>query len=884
MSTQDSLRIIDKRQTISGTEYQFNSGEWIGSSTLRIINPELVELYEYLHNSGFREGVNVFNPRLRPRLVLPKGTRKRTQSSSGTLTAPSPTTPLVEGFQEIDVAATPGYIEPPGQGADQIADMSFDQEEEDGESQGSISTPPPSKKPRIAVLKREESMGLSQLSIESVSNDGDPSEQQESQGSGQASPSTSTPSSPKDIDQKSPIEDSSSPPMPTSGSKRSKKAMAVVEFNKKTENLITIYFKSGLDATGVEMFDMVLGPLRRPSKEFIAGFFYAVILSPMIDPTTIEAAIHLMDRVLTLHGPEAFQAIWDVQKRRREFADGSSSFSKASSPSDQDDFKMSTMSSRLSSTNKKPLTLKDLSSNALAGRLPSWSDIWDVIKAEFGLDTKDESKQHNSLQEHQIRLRLQGSEVAVDIEQPSNELDFEDLDGQGEGSISSEKIPEEREIREEIGRAIVSFLLRVLEQDAVLNNMSPTSFFCRDVLAVSRYSSSHAIRRTLDLAFQIIGLATSSRYFKPHDRLNPTAPSSPIKPLVKHPRAPSPWPVNERCTLNSAGMEILQLGQQIILLLVRFTQAGELFPGKGLEELAREVVSRMSKVNKDRKLPSSSVGRTASFVSPFLLERYNLDQTEVFLKTLVQGPCLLEAGTGSGASVKMRRDALLKQQQANGATTTDSVILEHDDSTGVFKSQIGTCMGSSVFVMILVDYWFRNNTTASNPGNMLNFRVVVEKYTMPGQLRPSTSASTSTASTPRANKAVRGSKRRTRGSRATAAEDANQDLSDDDQPSFAQWNAKDLEEIEWTVMMTEVLVCAWSEARGIRRKDIQNTGLEQVLFPEEVGPPSLDSYPESGWLLMSEVLDEVGGTLKTRWEVLETIIEAAILVDDLSLR
>lgn len=208
----------------------------------------------------------------------------------------------------------------------------------------------------------------------------------------------------------------------------------------------------------------------RLPREFIAGFFYAVILSPMIDPTTIEAAIHLMDRVLTLHGPEAFQAIWDVQKRRREFADGSSSFSKAPSPSDQDDFKMSTMSSRLSSNNKKPLTLKDLSSNALAGRLPSWSDIWDVIKAEFGLDTKDESKQHNSLQEHQIRLRLQGSEVAVDIEQPSNELDFEDLDGQGEGSISSEKIPEEQEIREEIGRAIVSFLLRVLEQDAVLNN------------------------------------------------------------------------------------------------------------------------------------------------------------------------------------------------------------------------------------------------------------------------------------------------------------------------------------------------------------------------------------------------------------------------------
>lgn len=421
--------------------------------------------------------------------------------------------------------------------------------------------------------------------------------------------------------------------------------------------------------------------------------------------------------------------------------------------------------------------------------------------------------------------------------------------------------------------------------------MSPTSFFCRDALAISRYSSSHAVRRTLDLAFQIVGLATSSRYFRPHARLNPTAPTSPIKPLVKPARATSAWPVNERCTLNSAGLEILQLGQQIILLLVRFTQAGELLSGKGLEELAREVISRMSKVNKDRKLPSSSGGRTASFVSPFLMERYNLDQTEVFLKTLIHGPCLLEAGTGSGASVKLRRDALLKQQQANGgtygATTTGSVILEHDDSTGVFKSQIGTCMGSSVFVMILVDFWFRTNTTASNPGNMLNFEVVVERYTMPGQLRPSTSGSTSTTSTPKANKAVRRGTRRTRGSRTTAeatADETSQDLSNDGQPSFAQWNAKDLEEIEWTVMMTEVLVWAWIEARGVRRKDIQDTGLEQVLFPEEVGPSSLDTYPESGWLHMSEVLDEVGGTLKTRWEQLESVIEAAILVEDLGLR
>ncbi|KAF9133088.1 hypothetical protein BGW39_010620 [Mortierella sp. 14UC] len=884
MSSQESLRIIDKRQNISGTEYLFNSGDWIASSTSRCVNPELVELYEYLHNSGFRKGANVFNPLLRPRLVLPKGVRKRIQSSSGPVTASSPTaaeaslteTKLsADGSPEIFAASTlahRGSI----QDADQIASNSFGQEEGENnqDSDSSIPAQPPSKKPRIAVLRKEESLGLSQLSIESTQNDED------SQGSGPESPSTSALSSPRGTDQKSSPEDSSSRSTPTPRSKPNKTAMAVVEFNKNTENMITIYFKSGLDATGVEMIDMILGPLRRPSKDFIAAFFYAVILSPLTEAATIEAAIHVLDRVLTLHGPEPFQAIWDVQKRRREFADGSNPFSKVLASSDQDsDIRTS---SRSSAANKKPLTLKDLSSAALAGRLPSWNDTWDLIKAEFGLDTRDESKQHLALQEHQIRLRLQGSETAVDMEQPSKDLDDEDLEGQREDGKSGKAITEERVIREEIGRAIVGLLLRVMEQDAVLNNMSRTSFFCRDVLCINRYTPSHTIRQTLDLAFQIVGLATSSRYFEAHPRLNPTA-SSTTKPIVKPGRATSSWPVNERCTLNAAGLEILQLGQQIILMLVRFAEAGELLSGKGLEELAREVISRLSKVNRDRKPPLSLGGRGTSF----LLERYNLDQTEVFLKTLIQGPCLLEAGTGSGASVKLRRDTALKQQQGNAnGSAMDSVVMEQDETNGMFKSQIGICMGSSVFVMVLVDYWFRNNTTANNPGNVLSLRAVVEKYTAPGQLRTSTLA---TAQIAIPGKVGGTRKKSTRG--ASSKQDSSDDElhltsteGDDDQLSYAQWNAKDLEEIEWTVMMTEILIWAWIEARGIRREEIQNTGLEQVLFPEEVGMPSLNAHPESGWLLMSEVLSRVGGTLKTRWEQLESVIEAALLVEDLGLR
>ncbi|KAF9921413.1 hypothetical protein FBU30_008600 [Linnemannia zychae] len=869
MSIQDSLRIVDKRQNISGIEYLFNSGDWIPSSTSRCINPELVELYEYLHSSGFRKGATVFNPLLRPKIVLPKGARKRMQSAtSGPDSGLSPSAEIsltdiqlpLEDPQKINVAATGTQTGIPLQSADQISSdgSSIEQNEDEKVWDEDSSQPPPNKKPRTATLKRSESWGMSQLSVDSEINDffG----QNDSQDSEPVTPIKPIPSPPKDNDLELQAEDSSKRSISTSESKKDMKDMAIVEFNKNTENMITVYFKAGLDATGVEMFDMILGPLRRPSKDFIAAFFYAVVLSPLTEPATIEAAIHVLDRVLTLHGPEPFQAIWDVPKRRREFADGGSPFSKVSATCDQDpDMRPDSLSTRSSSINKKPLTLRDLSSAALAGRLPSWSDIWDVIKAELGLDTKDESKQHITLQEHQIRLRLQGNEADITEHQFKPLID--ELDDQEElDSKPSKHITEEQEIREECGRTIVSFLLRVMEQDSILNDMSPNSFFYRDALRINRYTSNHSVRQLLDLAFQIVGLATSSRYFEPHPQLNSTS-STASKSLTKSNRTSTPWPLNERCALNPTGLEILQLGQQIILMLVRFTQAGELLPGKGLEELAREVISR------------------------------------------------LKAGTGFGASVKLRKDTLQRHQhqQANNilnrsvnGVATDSVA-EQEDSNGVFKSQIGTCTGSSVFVMVLVDYWFRNHTTVNYSGNMLSFRVVVEKYTMPGQFRPSSAGSASSTpiaeSTPTAVKS--GSKRSRRGRTTTSQPQSptKQDPSDDEIPltntentsesgdaDLERWNAKDLEEIEWTVMMTEVLVWAWIEARGIRQDEIRNTGLEQVLFPDEAGKPSLEKYPESGWLHMSKILNMIGGSLKMRWEQLESVIEVALLVEDLGLR
>ncbi|KAG0301001.1 hypothetical protein BGZ98_008710 [Dissophora globulifera] len=690
----------------------------------------------------------------------------------------------------------------------------------------------------------------------------------------------------------------------------------VLQFNRNSEQLIEGYFKEGMDATGVEMFDILLGPHRRPTKEFIASFFYAVILSPLTEPATIEAAIHVLDRTLTIHGPEPFQNIWDVQKRRREIADGTNAFSRLSSSSSSGSIitaglgsGMSTRSSvgggseaSLSASNVTGASSIPLSK----GRLPSWNTMWDLIRAEFGLDTRPESKHHIALQEYHIRMRLQGEDL---IPEPSTigkaGQGDEDLFQEDEGA---QGVREEQEVRDEIGRAIVGLLLRILEQDAVLKNVSSMSYFCHNVLMTDPYSPMHTVRPALDTAFQIISLATSSRYLEPPPPPKTGRDSTAVGATGESIKAtrPSPsWPLQEHYTLNAAGMEILQLGQQFLLLLIRFTEAGQLLPGKGMEELAREALSRLSKVNRDRKAPvvsgsnrsGTSTGAGAGLGTPFFLERCNLDQTEIFLKTLIQGPCLLDAGTGSGSGVKLRRENSDQQKENTGGSGQEYSI-SADDYNGILKSQTGICVGSSAFVMTLVDLWFRSKTTAGGSTQM-SFRRVVEEYARPGTLRPSAVTAATTAVTGPKNEKLRVSKRRrtTKGrkpSQPPSDEDNDEDevLESREMPSSEtdrgaaaeQWNAKDLEQLEWVVMMIEVLVWSWIEARGIRRDEIAGTGLERALFPEEASQDHAESNTSSGWLEMSRLLMTIGGTLQTRWEQLESIIEAAILVEDLCLR
>ncbi|KAF8936552.1 hypothetical protein BGZ58_004048 [Dissophora ornata] len=640
---------------------------------------------------------------------------------------------------------------------------------------------------------------------------------------------------------------------PASNQSQDQEQQQVKEFNRNTEQMIEVYFKEGM-----------------------------VVLSPLTEPATIEAAIHVLDRTLTIHGPEPFQNIWDVQKRRREVADGTNALSRHTSSSASSSSALGTESGRNTRSSAGGSEVSSLSADPEVssvpiptGRLPSWNNIWDLIKAEFGLDTRPESKHHIALQEYHIRKQLQGEDL---IPEPS----FIGKKGEDVGD-AAKGVGEEREVRDEIGRAIVGLLLRILEQDAVLRN---------DVLMIDPFSPAQGVRQALDVAFQIISLATSSRYLESPPPLATTSTEA-----LSGARSVTSWPLDERCRLNSAGMEILQLGQQFLLLLIRFTEAGELLPGKGLEELAREVLSRLSKVNRDRKIPGSSgSSRSGSSGTPLLLERYNLDQTQIILKSLIQGPCLLDSGTGSGASVKLRHEKGNKNQQRRDGGGEEYSVNE-DDYNGILKSQTGICMGSSAFVMVLVDLWFRSKTRSGGGSSQLSFRKVVEEYAMPHDVRPSTpttaAAVASTTATTKSEKTRTVTTRRTRG-RKTSISSEDEDIgeleltnvssADTGREGLELWSAKDLEQVEWVVMMIEVLVWSWIEARGIRRDEIEGTGLEKLLYPDELSHQSIDKDPSSGWLVMSRLLTTIGGTLKVRWEQLGSVIEAAIMVEDLCLR
>lgn len=410
--------------------------------------------------------------------------------------------------------------------------------------------------------------------------------------------------------------------------------------------------------------------------------------------------------------------------------------------------------------------------------------------------------------------------------------------------------------------------------------MSSKSYFRRDVLSSDAYQPSSAARQALDSVFLFASLATSSRYLEWGPTKPSSTPSSTPEPSpslssssssrgAAKSKPKATWPLNDRAKLNPAGLEILQLGQKILLLLVRFIQAEELrpagdLPGSGLDWLARETLSRLSKMNKDRTFAVQPTPYGA-------LERYNLDQTRIFLKGLIEGPVLLEAGTGSGTDYRHNQQQQQQHQQEQSTSNKDDD--DDDDAKDVTDSasnkkawsQTGICTGSSTFVLAVVDMWFQSSTSA-NGGTYPSFKRVVDTYTMPCILRPNPGATPSSSS----------STTKSRG-KSSSVPDVPLVEDDESETGHEAWHARDMEQIEWTVTMTELLVWSWIEARGVRRQDIEGTSLETLNGGD-------NAKNSSGWLEMADTLSKVGGTLADRWEDLESEIEDAISIEENGLR
>ena len=150
---------------------------------------------------------------------------------------------------------------------------------------------------------------------------------------------------------------------------------------------------------------------------------------------------------------------------------------------------------------------------------------------------------------------------------------------------------------------------------------------------------------------------------------------------------------------------------------------------------------------------------------------------------------------------------------------------------------------------------------------MLNFKTVVETYASPPDIRPVTTGMSTSKK---------------------ASKSSTKEKDDDEDREMEKWNAKDMEQLEWTVMMMEVLVWACIESRGVRRHEIEGTGLEQSLFPidqsSQASSVRCSQGGVSGWLQMSGTLSSIGGSLQRRWEHLESAIEASIMIEDLRLK
>lgn len=211
----------------SGIEYLVSiTDEWVSSSTSRFIQPELVELYEWLNSSGFREGDDALPTVIRPKVAVPKGTRMRTTSSNGYPSQLLKTQQKEEQQQRI-------------QENKELRKHSAPEEDDHLETD--------SEQSRQAKKQRLEGSYIEELGHLKISNDtpgqDDSDKEKESATGSTATPlpeSVSTSTSNQPSEEKKSATDSrpetlSSPTPPQ-----------LMEFNRNTEQMVEVYFKEGM--------------------------------------------------------------------------------------------------------------------------------------------------------------------------------------------------------------------------------------------------------------------------------------------------------------------------------------------------------------------------------------------------------------------------------------------------------------------------------------------------------------------------------------------------------------------------------------------------------------------------------------------------------------
>ncbi|KAF9157462.1 hypothetical protein DFQ26_008710 [Actinomortierella ambigua] len=465
MSRHDDIhiRVVDKRVSYAGIEYQlYPTDDWLRSAILRKSSPHLVELYSWISSLG-------------------GDPRRGLDDLDGPNNSLSSLSPWSKRSSKLSAASS---IPPHRGGSGAKAN---------GNSSGTttkvIPRPVPANRRRTTTLEA----GTTEVLAEGINNDLAEDQVEPPERASSVKGDFSAPLCEHDQPQQQQQQEQSAPPQQqqsTSSPESKAKDLKVLDFDQNAIQHIATFFKEGLDATGITVFGDLLGPNRRPTVELISSFFYGVVLSPLLEPALIEAALQILQRTLQLHGPEPFAGLWDVSARRRELRDGtlpiisgffnpksaavsnlllsyplhsganspatSSSSAAASSIGggyglDDDDGFGGVGGGEGSGWSKGIGSTGDGggvgvgAGGAIGGgvgviprRLPAWNDIWEMMRAQLRLDNRQENRRFFEFQEFRINLVLQQPNGLGGGESSSSEEEDEEEEEKEEGENADE--------------------------------------------------------------------------------------------------------------------------------------------------------------------------------------------------------------------------------------------------------------------------------------------------------------------------------------------------------------------------------------------------------------------------------------------------------------